>query len=130
MEYVQLLEEVILDRLDVALDDREPEESKKAFKEAMEAIDRKIQIEKINVSKLELENKEKLEESKFNKSKEEQRKNDILKLIEIVAVPVGLLMLDYAFKRSFMKTVCNFEKDYTFTTTPGKSISQLFKFKK
>lgn len=130
MENVYLLEQVIKDRLKVALDDLESDESKRAFKEAMEAIDRMIQIERIDVSRLELESKDRLEESKLNKSKEEQRKNDILRIVEVVAVPVGLFVLDCLFKRYYMRSVCNFEKDYTFTTTPGKSISGLFKFKR
>ena len=115
MENIKLLEDVIKNRLEIAEHDVESEESKRAFKEAMEAIDRMIQIEKIEVSR---------------KTEEEQKKNDIFRIIEVAGVPVGLFVLDCLFKRYYMRTVCNFEKDYTFTTTPGKSISGLFKFKK
>lgn len=148
MENIKLLEDVIKNRLEIAEDDVESEESKRAFKEAMEAIDKMIQLEKLEVSKLEVENKERLEREKlevskleaenkerlerekFEKSNKEQKKNDILRIVEVVAVPVGLFTLDCLFKRYYMRSVCNFEKDYTFTTTPGKSISGLFKFKK
>ena len=131
MENLYLLDEVIEDRLNVAMDGRSSEEeSKKAFKEAMEAIDRMIQIERIEVSKLELESKERLEEKKLTKTKEEQKKNDIFRIVEVAAVPIALFIADCLFKRYYMRSVCNFEKDYTFTTTPGKSISGLFKFKK
>lgn len=130
MENIKLLEDVIKNRLEITEDDVESEESKRAFKEAMEAIDKMIQLEKLEVSKLEVENKERLEREKFEKSNREQKKNDILRIVEVVAVPVGLFVMDCLFKRYYMRSVCNFEKDYTFTTTPGKSISGLFKFKK
>lgn len=130
MENIKLLEDVIKNRLEIAEDDVESEESKRAFKEAMEAIDKMIQLEKLEVSKLEVENKERLEREKFDKTNREQKKNDILRIVEVVAVPVGLFVMDCLFKRYYMRSVCNFEKDYTFTTTPGKSISGLFKFKK
>ena len=130
MDYMYLLDEVIERRLEIAADEPVSEESKRVFKEAMEAIDRKIQLERIEVSRKEVESKELLEREKLSRTKEEQKKNDIMRIVEVVAVPVGLFMLDCLFKRYYMRSVCNFEKDYTFTTTPGKSISGLFKFKK
>lgn len=130
MNYMYLLDQVIESRLRSAADQPESEESKRIFKEAMEALDKMIQYEKIEVSRLELESKERMEKEKLAKSKEEQKKNDIMRIIEIAGVPVGLFILDCLFKRYYMRSVCNFEKDYTFTTTPGKSISGLFKFKK
>lgn len=109
----ELLEKVINNRLKDSLSDiLDPEEKETAFKEAMEAMDRHIELERAE------------------SVKGEQKSNRIIKYIEIAAVPAGLLVLDYCFKWKFMKTVCNFEKDYTFTTTPGRSVSNIFRFKK
>lgn len=113
MESKKLLEEVIKENLKIARDyEIGCEEQSKAFKQAMEAIDRCIELDKIE------------------DKKKEQKENKLVKYIEIAVIPAGLIILDYAFKRSFMKSVCNFEKDYTFTTTPGRSISSFFKFKR
>ncbi len=55
----------------------------------------------------------------------------IIKVIEIAAMPVFLTVLDNSFKRKTMKEVCLFEKDYSFTTTPGRGFSSsLFRFKR
>lgn len=137
---------------DIALDeDVEAEERNHAHKKVMEITDRLIQIGKMDAADLEAQDKmtletEKmnleerklnldeqklnLESTKFEQSKEDSKKSDALKWVEIAVVPVGVLVIDYIFKRAYMTRVCNFEKDYTFTTTPGRSISALFKFKK
>lgn len=113
MESKELLDAVIEDRLKVAQSKTTDVEVRKAnFKEAMDAIDRRIELEKINSGKT------------------EQRWSRIAKYIEVGAIPAALLLMDFMFKRSYMTRICNFEKDYTFTTTPGRSLSGLFRFKK
>lgn len=115
MKSKDLLEKVIEENLKVA-SEWEPgtEEHDKAFKEAMNAIDRCIELDK-------MEDK-----------KKEQKDNKVVKYIEVIAIPVGLVLLkgafDFATKWYFAKKVCNFEKEYTFTTTPGRSISSWFKW--
>lgn len=94
-------------------------EMKKSEQKAAEDEERR----KLELEKLELE-KRKLELSTL-----ERKENKILKIVEI-AVPLSIFVLDCAFKTYFMKSVCNFEKDYTFTTTAGRSLSSLFKFKR
>lgn len=113
MKSKELLETVIESNLKIALENEVgSEQHTKAFKEAMEGIDRCIELDKIE------------------DKKKEQKESKIVKYIEIAVIPASLIVLDYVFKYHFMKTVCNFEKDYTFTTTPGRSISNLFRFKK
>ena len=113
MENKALLEKVIKNRLEDSLSkDLNPEEKKQAFREAMEALDRQTEIEKAETAKT------------------EQTSSRIVKVIEVGAIPAALLTLDYLFKSRFMRNVCEFEKDYTFTTTPGRSISSFFKFRK
>lgn len=113
MEIKHLLEKTVKDRIEkIAGPDVTEEEKKQGFEEAMKAADRVIEIEKIEAEK---------DSKKINK---------ILKYVELVAVPVALAALEYFFKMKFTKTVCNFEKDYTFTTQAGRSISQFFRFRK
>ena len=56
----------------------------------------------------------------------EQQTSKLLTLITVFAItPV----IDYGVKKVFAKMLCEFEKDYTFTTTAGKTLSSIFKFK-
>lgn len=119
-----LLEEVIDNRLASVKDSCGGDEEKKAFREAMEATDRHIQMERLKLEREKLE----LEKQKVE-AKDDQKFNRIMKCVEVVAVPVGVLVLDFVFKQHYMKKICTFEKDYTFTTTPGKSIGSIFRFK-
>lgn len=112
METKELLERVVRDRLEKAADENMSEEEKqKAFEEAMKATDRFVEMGKVDTDK-------------------EKKLNRIIKYVEMVAIPLALMTVDFLFKMRYTKTVCNFEKDYTFTTQAGRSISQFFKFKK
>ena len=148
MENENLLEQVIEDRLNTALDNEvDVKVRSQAHKEAMEAIDRQIQLKKLAASEEETKSKQNVEYARLAASKEEtnskqnveyarlalerseKKSNRIIKVVEIAAIPVGLFVADCLFKRYYMRQVCNFEKDYSFTTTPGKGISSLFRFK-
>ena len=112
METKELLEKVVKERLEKAVDENMSEEEKHAaFEEAMKATDRYVELGKVE-------------------SGNDKKINRAIKFIELVAVPVALMTVDFFFKMRYTKTVCNFEKDYTFTTQAGRSISQFFKFKK
>lgn len=113
MENRELLEKVMRDRLEKSMDENiDPEKKKEYFKEAMDAVDRLNEMDRLD------------------SSKKEQNSNRLVRYVEVAAVPAGLMILDSFFKWRFMKTVCNFEKDYTFTTTPGRSISSFFRSKR
>lgn len=113
MENRELLEKVVKDRLTKSMDESiDPEKRAMYFKEAMEATDRLNEMDR------------------FDSSKKEQNLNRVVRYVEVAAVPAGLMILDSFFKWRFMKTVCSFEKDYTFTTTPGRSISSFFRWKR
>ena len=115
------LEKVVLDRLKQT-SGSEDKENRLAYKEAMEGLDHLLQLEKNEVAKEEFKLKTELD-------KDSQKKNRLIKYIEIGA-PLVILLLDAGFKMHFMRKICMFEKDYTFTTTPGRSLSGLFKFKR
>lgn len=174
-ENVQLLNEVIKDRLELAynLDPSDEEYNSKIFGEAMKSIEKANDIDRIEAElkkiELELQNKLQIErekiEAEHKKNMEdilarkevemekislererlrvESQKNcnnydleqdklkteRILKVLEVAAVVVITPLIDNKFRTKFAKMICNFEKDYNFTTTAGRSLSSLFKFK-
>lgn len=99
-----LLEEVIQDRLNKSLK-AEGEEATAAFNEAMEAIDRQSTLDK-------------------------ETKDIIVKCVEIGAAVILTPLIEAGCKKAFARMLCEFEKDYNFTTMAGKSLSGLFKFRK
>lgn len=112
MKTKELLEEVVNDRLKQAANEGlSDEERSAAFDEAMRATDRLVEVGKIESDK-------------------DKNINRALKYLELFAIPVALMGVDYLFKMKFTKTVCLFEKDYTFTTQAGRSVSQFFNFKR
>lgn len=58
------------------------------------------------------------------------RRETLIKAIEIGAAIVVAPLIEYGSKAAFAKILCEFEKDYTFTTTAGRSLASMFKFKK
>ena len=63
--------------------------------------------------------------TKLKDLNEQQRSKLLTLLTGVVITPV----IDYGVKKVFAKMLCEFEKDYTFTTTAGKTLSSIFKFK-
>lgn len=88
------------------------EEGRALYKMAMDGIDRENRIE---------EQKLKKKDSKVNA---------ILRCIEIGGTILLVPVIDFIFKDQFAHTICNFEKDYSFTTTAGRTLGSLFRFKK
>lgn len=136
----ELLEEVIESRLKDAKTLSNAEERDKALKDAMAAVDRSNRIIELDISKKEHEerlnfDKESKEKDYINKKVEilvrekEDKKNRIIRIIEVAAVPVGICIINIISRNRFAKKICNFEKDYTFTTTPGRSLKDVFRFK-
>ena len=102
-ENKELLEAVIKDRLTKSLGDSD--EASEAFKEAMEAIDRQNTLDK-------------------------DSKDRIVKFVEIGTAVVLAPLIEVGCKKAFAHMICEFEKNDSFTTMAGKSLSGLFKFKK
>lgn len=63
--------------------------------------------------------------TKLKDMNEQQRSKLLTLMTGAVITPV----IDYSVKKVFAKMLCEFEKDYTFTTTAGKTLSSIFKFK-
>lgn len=62
--------------------------------------------------------------------KKDSKMNVILRCIEIGGTIIIIPVIDYICKDKFARRICNFEKDYSFTTTPGRALGSLFRFKK
>ena len=103
-ENKKLLEDVIKDRLTKSLGN-DPDEASEAFKEAMEAIDRQNTLDK-------------------------DSKDRIVKFVEIGTAVVIAPLIETGCKKAFAHMICEFEKNDSFATMAGKSLSGLFKFKK
>ena len=103
-ENKKLLEEVIKDRLTKSLGS-DPDEASEALKEAMEAIDRQTVLDKDD-------------------------KDRIVKFVEIGTAVVLAPMIELGCKKVFAHMICEFERNDSFTTMAGKSLSGLFKFRK
>lgn len=103
-ENKKLLEEVIKDRLTKSLGN-DPDEASEALKEAMEAIDRQTVLDKDD-------------------------KDRIVKFVEIGTAVVLAPLIEAGCKKAFAHMICEFERNDSFTTMAGKSLSGLFKFRK
>ena len=103
-ENKKLLEEVIKDRLTKSLGN-DTDEASEAFKEAMEAIDRQNTLDK-------------------------DSKDRMVKFVEIGTAVVLAPLIETGCKKAFAHMICEFEKNDSFATMAGKSLSGLFKFKK
>ena len=135
-ENMNLLDEVIKNRLEqVRQPDANSDEDKQAFREAMEALNKKIELEKIEVSHLEQIKRMEMEEEQNLRDeivKVEEAKKD--RWVQIALFVGGALLVpavDHLRTTNYIKKLCNFEKDYTFTTSAGRGLtSSLFRFKK
>lgn len=62
-----------------------------------------------------------------NIEKSKNNSQTALRVIEIAAAVVVAPIVEHKFRKGFAKMICEFEKDYNFTTTAGRSLSKLFK---
>lgn len=115
----ELLERVTTNRLDEALNGSDEELKSRAFREAMTALDKQFELSKLDAT-----------EREENTKLKEARNDRIIRCVEIGATVLLVPVIDYVFKNKFAERICTFEKDYTFTTTPGKTFGGLFRFKR
>ena len=70
------------------------------------------------------------EKEKVELEAKKARNEMLIKGIEIAAAVIVTPLIDMRCKTTFAHMLCEFEKDYNFTTMAGKSLSGLFKFRK
>lgn len=129
-----LLSRVINDRLEASLNPIiGSDEAKQAFKDAMEALDKQIEFDKIDVSHEEQVAKMKMEEEKNLRDEaanEEKLRKD--RMIQIGIFAAGLIatpIIEVVTKTIYANKICRLEQFETFTTSAGRGISSWFRFK-
>ena len=70
------------------------------------------------------------EKEKAELEAKKARNEMLIKGIEIATAVIVAPLIDTRCKTAFAHMLCEFEKDYNFTTMAGKSLSGLFKFRK
>lgn len=109
----KLLEELVNHRLDDAMSLTDKDAKTQSFREAMEAVDRLNEMQKI--------------ENSVPKLKD--RVIDIsMRVIEIAVIPVSLKLVDLKCHKSLVRMIGTIEQMECFTSTPGKAIGKMFKF--
>lgn len=98
----ELLDKVIEMKLKRVLDN--PDDNRDDLEDALDAIDRQNDYKK-------------------------NRNDKLIKAIEIGATIAVIPVIEAAAKMAFAKTICDFEREDMFTTTAGKSLTSLFRFK-
>lgn len=120
----KLLKEANKTCLETALDlGLDTEEGQKAYQLAMTGYDRDAKLTEIDVKENDLK-------AQAEQKEKDSKRNVIIKSIEIGSMVLLTPVVEYVTKKGFAKLMCNFEKDYTFTTTAGRSLSSLFRFKR
>lgn len=89
----------------------------------LEVIKQKFKMKELNVNK-------KIEEAKMKLENDQAAKDRLIKCGEIALAVIVTPMIEAGCKKAFAKMICDFEKDYNFTTMAGRSLSAIFKFKK
>lgn len=89
----------------------------------LEVIKQKYKLKELNVTK-------KIEDAKMKLEKDQAAKDRLIKCGEIALAVIVTPMIEAGCKKAFAKMICDFEKDYNFTTMAGKSLSTIFKFRK
>lgn len=89
----------------------------------LEVIKQKYRLKEANITK-------KIEEAKMKLENDQAAKDRLIKCGEIALAVIVTPMIEAGCKKAFAKMICDFEKDYNFTTMAGRSLSSIFKFKK
>lgn len=101
-------------------------------KRKMDDRDFQVKLEKdkqqFRLKELDVINK--VEKFKANLEADQAAKERLIKYAEIALAVVVTPMIEAGCKHAFAKMICEFEKDYNFTTTAGKTLNSLFKFRK
>lgn len=89
----------------------------------LEVIKQKFKMKELNVTK-------KIEDAKLKLENDQAAKDRLIKCGEIALAVIVTPMIEAGCKKAFAKMICDFEKDYNFTTMAGRSLNAIFKFKK
>ena len=113
-----LEKEEVKSNLDSIRDDKN-----RAFQVQLEEMKQEFELHRDELNYYREKEKAELEAKKA-------RNEMLIKGIEIAAAVLVTPLIDMRCKTTFAHMLCEFEKDYNFTTMAGKSLSGLFKFRK
>lgn len=113
-----LEKEEVKSNLDSMRDDKN-----RAFQVQLEEMKQEFELHRDELNYYREKEKAELEAKKA-------RNEMLIKGIEIAAAVLVTPLIDMRCKTTFAHMLCEFEKDYNFTTMAGKSLSGLFKFRK
>lgn len=120
-ELRQQFELLMQDNKNKAESERQAEAQDHEFN--LEVVRQKFKMKELNVNK-------KIEEAKMKLETDQAAKDRLIKCGEIALAVIVTPMIEAGCKKAFAKMICDFEKDYNFTTMAGRSLSSIFKFKK
>ena len=120
-ELRQQFELLMQDNKNNAESERQAEAQDQEFN--LEVLRQKFKMKELNVNK-------KIEEAKMKLETDQAAKDRLIKCGEIALAVIVTPMIEAGCKKAFAKMICDFEKDYNFTTMAGRSLSSIFKFKK
>lgn len=138
----RLLEDVIEERLTrTRIGEPGNEDDRVAFKEAMDALSKQIEFDKIEASHSEQLEKLRIENERLKAERDKNHRDEAARKKEVwidAGIKIGTFLggtllgawVEHKFKMTYMRDVCQFEKDNTFISTPGRGLSSLFHFKK
>lgn len=121
-ENKNLMNAVMRKHLKRALEsDKNADDSNAEVKQAMDIADRLNESDKIEIAKTEQAEKQALAEK-------QAMIGMWISIGSVVATVVVAPVISHCCNKDFGKMTMLFEKDYTFTTTPGKALSKVFNF--
>lgn len=120
-ELRQQFELLMQDNKNNAENERQAEAQDHEFN--LEVLRQKFKMKELNVNN-------KIEEAKMKLETDQAAKDRLIKCGEIALAVIVTPMIEAGCKKAFAKMLCDFEKDYNFTTMAGRSLSSIFKFKK
>lgn len=101
----------------------ENENNRKDHEFNLEIIKQKFKLKEANITK-------KIEEAKLKFENDKDARDKLIKAGEIALMLVVSPLIEAGCKKAFAKMICDFEKDYNFTTMAGKGLSSIFKFRR
>jgi hypothetical protein len=102
----------------------------KALEAAMKLIDRQLELDKQELEIEKLKMAQEHDDAKMKLENNQAAKDRLIKCGEIALAVIVTPMIEAGCKKAFARMICDFEKDYSFTTMAGRSLSSIFKFKK
>lgn len=96
-------------------------------RENSDDIKAKIEEQRLTIERERLNADVKNSCEEHNIERDKNNSQTALRVLEIAAAVVVAPIVEHKFRKGFAKMICEFEKDYNFTTTAGRSLSKLFK---